>query len=122
MPPSKPCRSPRHEKSPREVLGLRLLPARVGIASGTVFLGNIGTYQKMDFTAVGTPVNIASRLVRQGDTLAPCISQETRELVGERFLFKPENPRPVELKGIGRREVWDVIGRKEGASSGLLRP
>ncbi len=36
---------------PRGVLGLRQLPVAVGVASGSVFVGNIGTYHKMDFTA-----------------------------------------------------------------------
>jgi class 3 adenylate cyclase len=98
---------------PREVLGLRLLPAQIGIASGGVFLGNIGTYQMMAFTAVGAPVNLASRLVRRAESAAPCISQETRELLRDHFVFAPGNPRSVDLPGIGPRAVWDVLGRKE---------
>jgi serine/threonine protein kinase/class 3 adenylate cyclase len=98
---------------PREVLDLRLLPIRIGIASGVVFLGNIGTYRKMDFTAVGTPANLASRLMRQTDTNAICISRETKELLRDRFVFQPGNPRTVDLRGMGVREVWDVIGRKK---------
>ncbi len=106
---------------PREVLGLRLLPVRIGIASGPVFLGNIGTYRKMDFTAVGPAVNLASRLVRQGDEGSPCISQETSELVEGRFVFKPDSPRTVDLKGIGRRQVWDVVARVKDRPSGVSR-
>jgi class 3 adenylate cyclase len=102
---------------PREVLGLRLLPARIGVASGTVFLGNIGTYQMMDFTAVGAPVNLASRLMRQGGTTSVCVSRETREQLPDRFVFKPGSPRTVELSGIGAREIWDVVGRKTGPPS-----
>src|SRR5262249_56016141 len=47
---------------PRAVLGLQQLPARIAVASGPACLGNVGTYQKMDFTAVGNAVNLASRL------------------------------------------------------------
>jgi class 3 adenylate cyclase/predicted Ser/Thr protein kinase/Tfp pilus assembly protein PilF len=100
---------------PRAVLGLRQLPGRIGIASGSVFLGNVGTYHKMDFTAVGVPVNLASRLVREADSRWPCISQETYELVHDRFEFAPGSPRTLELRGIGRRDVWDVVGRKKGS-------
>jgi class 3 adenylate cyclase len=106
---------------PREVLGLRVLPARVGIASGGVCLGNVGSYRKMDFTAVGMPVNLASRLMREADPAMPCISEETFHLVRDRFLFRPDNPRRVELKGLGVREAYDVLGRKEDPSSGVPR-
>src|SRR5262249_23932636 len=109
---------------PRAVLGLPQLPVRIGAASGPVFLGNIGTFQKMDFTAVGNVVNLAVRLMRQADNRAPCISQETCEMLGERFTVTPESPRLLELPGIGRRQVWDVVGRKSGPagshSSGRL--
>jgi class 3 adenylate cyclase len=104
---------------PREVLGLRQLPARLGIASGAVFLGNIGTYRKMSFTAVGGPVNLAARLMRQVVGDAPCVSQETRELGGDRFLYRSDSPRQVDLPDIGRRQVWDLVGRKPKQPSGL---
>jgi class 3 adenylate cyclase len=104
---------------PREVLGLRVLPVGVGIASGAVCLGNVGSYRKMDFTAVGMPVNLASRLMREADPAAPCISQETFHLVRDRFRFRPDNPRRVDLKGLGVREVYDVVGRAEDLSSDL---
>jgi class 3 adenylate cyclase/tRNA A-37 threonylcarbamoyl transferase component Bud32 len=99
---------------PRLILGLRQLPVRIGVASGVVCLGNIGTYRKMDFTAVGPPVNLASRLMREADVTAPCISQETRELAGDRFVYREGSPRVVDLTGIGQRSVWDVIGRSGG--------
>jgi class 3 adenylate cyclase/uncharacterized protein HemY/predicted Ser/Thr protein kinase len=97
---------------PRQILGLRLLPAGVGIASGAVCVGNVGTYQKMDFTAVGQTVNLASRLVRESDLSCPCVSQETYLLVRDFFEFRG-GPRRVELRGLGARDIWDVVGRKK---------
>src|SRR5262249_7604693 len=99
-------------------LGWRLLPGQIGIASGSVFLGNIGTYHKMDFTAVGATVNLASRLMRQADNRSPCISRETYEMVREHFIFNSGSPRIVELKALGPREVWDIVGRKPGPAWG----
>jgi class 3 adenylate cyclase len=98
---------------PRAVLGLQQLPVRIGVASGPVCLGNIGTYQKMDFTAVGNPVNLASRLVRQAETSSPCISKHTRDLVGDRFRYAEGSPRTLDLGTLGRHEVFDVVGRKQ---------
>src|SRR5262249_37939491 len=92
--------------SPRAVLGLVQLPARIGVATGSMFLGNVGTYLKMDFTAVGAAVNLAHRLMRQGKGSVPCVSHETWELTRDRFEFAPGDPRMIDLPGIGRREVW----------------
>jgi adenylate cyclase len=104
---------------PRQVLGLRQLPGRIGVASGPVFLGNIGTYRKMEFTAVGPAVNLAALLMRQADEKAPCISQETHELAGDRFRYRNDAPRLVELSGIGPRQVWDLAGRVAKHPSGF---
>ena len=104
---------------PRAVLDLRQLPAWVGVASGPVFLGNIGTYRKMSFTAVGAAVNLAARLMRQASEDAPCVSQETRELAGDRFVYRADDPRHLDLEGIGRRPVWDLVGRKPKQPSGF---
>ncbi len=96
---------------PRAVLALRRLPVRIGIATGNMFLGNIGTYHKMDFTALGGAVNLASRLMRQGTNRSPCVSRETYDLVRDRFTFAEGNPRVADLTELGRREVWDVTGK-----------
>jgi adenylate cyclase len=99
---------------PRELLGLRLLPAEIGVASGPMFVGNIGTYRRMSFTALGTAVNLAGRLMRSCVEGLPCISVETYERVRDHFECR--GPREVELRNLGRREVWDVVGRKKESS------
>ncbi len=95
---------------PRKLLDLPLLNARIGLSSGEVFLGNVGTYDKMDFTALGTTVNLAARLQSEADPGRPCISQGTYELVRELFVFREGNPRLVTPKGLDKQNVWDVVG------------
>ena len=99
---------------PREILGLPQLHTRIGISTGAVLLGNVGTYRKIDFTAVGTTTNLAARLQSEAEPLVPCISRATFEEVGQRFAFKPGSPRKVTPKGLTVQEVWDVIGRATG--------
>ena len=97
---------------PRDVLGLARFHVRIGIASGDLLLGNVGTYRKMDFTAIGATVNLAGRRANEADPAVPCISRGTFDMIRDRFTYRP-TPRSVMVAGFGSVEVWDVVGRKE---------
>ena len=96
---------------PRQVLGLPLFQARIGVNSGEAFLGNVGTYHKIDFTALGPAVTAASRLLSWAEPGLPCLSQATYEAVAGRFTFQGGNPRTVGASGVEPFPVWDVVGR-----------
>jgi class 3 adenylate cyclase/Flp pilus assembly protein TadD len=101
---------------PRALLGLPCFHARIGISSGDMLLGNVGTYLKMDFTAIGATVSMAGALRNEARPGEPCISRATHDLVRDRFAYREATPRSVQVAGFGATEVWDVIGRKEGAA------
>lgn len=65
----------------REAGGAEPINMRIGINSGTVILGSIGTKKRMDWTALGDVVNTASRLEKLGRQNAILISQSTYERV-----------------------------------------
>jgi adenylate cyclase len=98
---------------PREILGLRQFQARIGINTGAAFLGNVGTYHKIDFTVLGPAVTLSSRLLNWAEPGLPCISQDTYELLPDHFEYRAGNPRTVEGPGMGSCAVWDVVGRKK---------
>ena len=71
----------------------------VGIVTGKVLLGEFGSQQRKDFTAIGRAVNIASRLQSQAEAgeIIICEETQTRLLNQERSAPIPEH---VTLKGI----------------------
>lgn len=104
----------RKYEDPAVTAEMKPLNIRIGIATGEVFLGNIGTYDKMDFTALGTTCNLGARLEAQATPLIPCISEATYERVKNDFLFLSSKPRLLRPKGLEDLNVkaWDVVGLK----------
>jgi class 3 adenylate cyclase len=71
---------------------------RAGVNSGYVTVGNFGSEQKMDYTIVGSQVNIAARLEGICEPDAILISHETYSLVKDKIECIPEAE--VLVKGI----------------------
>jgi adenylate cyclase len=89
---------------PRRVLALQPFQIRIGIATGYVWFGNVGTYQKVDFTAVGRTTNLAARLQKYSRDGHPCVSKETHDRAGRYFAW--EGPETVRADGFTDQEVW----------------
>jgi adenylate cyclase len=64
---------------------------RIGINTGDMVVGNMGTPSKMDYTVMGNAVNIAARLEgvnKQYNTRGILISEYTREMLGDEFILR----------------------------------
>ncbi|MBS3905348.1 MAG: hypothetical protein KGZ39_08495 [Simkania sp.] len=71
--------------------GKPALYTRIGINTGIAIIGNIGTSERMNYTAVGDAVNIAARL-QPLNTLyhtSIIISETVKQHLGEQFLTRP---------------------------------
>ena len=70
----------------------RPLYTRLGINTGDMVVGFMGTPKKMDYTIMGNSVNLAARLEgvnKQYDTRGILISEYTRDLLGDEFIVRP---------------------------------
>jgi adenylate cyclase len=68
------------------------LYTRIGINSGDMVVGNMGTPNKMDYTIMGNAVNLAARLEgvnKQYHTSGILISEYTRNKIGDEFIVRP---------------------------------
>jgi len=73
------------------------LPLGIGMDFGLAFVGNVGSGEVKDFTALGDVVNTAARLQAQAKAGQIVISERVYREVAERY---PEVPRvELELKG-----------------------
>jgi adenylate cyclase len=74
----------------REAAGLPLLRTRVGVHTGTAVVGNLGSADRMDYTALGANVNLASRLEGLNKFYATRIlaSHAVRDRAKQEFLFR----------------------------------
>lgn len=84
--------------------GLFVIDVGIGIASGIVLAGNIGTREHMNYTVIGDPVNLAQRLEALSLSGQIVVSGICAELVQvqahERISFDPVGE--VSIKGITR--------------------
>ena len=86
----------------------------IGVHVGPVIIGELGHPDKMQFTAIGDTVNIASRIESSTKTLgAPLlVSEQVRDLLGDRAVYGLSSR--INLKGkSGEHLLTEVRGLRQ---------
>ncbi|QMV43885.1 CHASE2 domain-containing protein [Cohnella cholangitidis] len=83
----------------------------IGIHTGNVVVGNIGSYLRVDYTAIGDNVNIAARIESQTKKGQVHVSEQVYEKTKDYFLFDEGEDRMFKGKSHPIR-VYEVLGVK----------
>ncbi len=79
------------------------LSVGVGIHTGIAVVGNVGTAERLEYTAIGSTVNVAARLCESASKGEIIVSEEIRVRLGGRI--EAEKRAPILVKGIDRELV-----------------
>lgn len=97
-------------------VGGQPLELRIGIASGPVVAGVVGT-SKFIYDVWGDTVNVASRITADNEPGMIQVDALTRQRLAERYDFEPA--RTLDLKGIGNTVVYRLARRRAPSANAV---
>jgi class 3 adenylate cyclase len=72
----------------------------VGIHTGRAVVGNIGSPEHLDYSAIGSAVNLAARLCGQAQAMSVVVSKAVRDAVADDSRLNFHSERQVPIRGI----------------------
>jgi adenylate cyclase len=109
------------EELNRVIMADRLSPTplytRIGVNTGEMVVGNMGTSNKMNYTIMGNAVNLAARLEgvnKQYNTKGILISEYTKNEIGDEFVCRSLDR--VRVVGISTPlRLYELLGLRDDA-------
>ncbi len=95
------------------------LEIRMGIHNGLCNVGNFGSAQRLDYTAIGRAVNVASRLEQAAPKNSILVSSAVRNLIKSKF--ETSSPIEVKAKGIDKPIASYVLTKQGSINSKVIK-
>jgi adenylate cyclase len=98
-------------------LGKPILYTRFGLSTGSAVVGNMGSFDRLNYTTLGDEVNLASRLEQINKIYGTqiMVSEAVYEACHKEFLFRPVDL--VSVKGkVKRTAIYELVAVKYGDS------
>lgn len=92
----------------REIKNLNKYRIRIGINTGPAVIGNIGSSKRMEYTAIGDTVNVASRLEKMARPGTIYIGKTTYEHIKDIFKTRPVGMQTVKGKTM-EVNIYEVL-------------
>ena len=111
------------ERAVRCALELNGLPVSVsiGINTGFVFSGQVGSSVRQEYTVMGDPVNLSARLMQAAPPDAIYVSETTRNRISGEFVWQMLPP--LTMKGKSEPvQAFEVSGLQTDVANGLVEP
>jgi len=93
----------------------RIRQLGIGIHTGPAIVGNIGSSERLEFTAIGTTVNLAARLCGVADPMSIVVSSDVRDAALNQSELAFEFERNVAIRGLKKPVTVYTLIRRETA-------